>query len=190
MHDHVHDHGGRGGPARPPRRRWRPYLAALVAVLALALAVAACGGGGKGDGVASLGGDQATATTSPGGGDSTQADLAYARCMRQHGIDMPDPRAGGQRTVWELPPGISRDDPKFQAARQACRQYRENGGEAQGPSPQQQQQMLAFARCMRQQGIDMPDPKPDGRVDMRGIDTDAPKFKAAERACPGFRPKY
>jgi hypothetical protein len=161
-------------------------------LLALSLAVAACGGsGGKGEGVASLGGDRATATTSPGGGDSTQADLAFARCLRQHGIDMPDPKADGRRTVWELPPGVSGpDDPKFKAARQACRQYRENGGEAQRPSPQQQQEMLAFARCMRQHDINMPDPKPDGRVDMRGIDTDAPKFKAAERACPGFRPKY
>jgi hypothetical protein len=178
----MHDRGGRGGPARPPCRRWRPYLAALVAVLALALAAAACGGGGNNkntDGVASS-----------GGGDSTQADLAYARCLRQHGVDMPDPKADGRRTVWELPPGVSPDDPKFQAARQACRQYRENGGEVQRPSPQQQRQMLAFARCMRQHGINMPDPKPDGRVDMRGIDTDAPKFKAAERACPGFRPKY
>jgi hypothetical protein len=190
----MHDHGGRGGPARPPRPRWRPYLAALVAVLALMLAVAACGGGNGGnDGVASLGGDQATATTSPGGSqDERQADLAYARCMRQHGINLPDPKAGGQRTVWELPPGISRDDPKFQMARQACRQYRENGGEVQRPSPQQQQEMLAFARCMRRHGIDMPDPSPDGSLPDRGrgLNPDDPKFKAAERACPGFRPKY
>jgi hypothetical protein len=118
----MHDHSGRAGPARPPRRRWRPYLAALVAVLALALAVAACSSGGKGDGVASLGGG-ATSTTSPGGGDSIQADLAYVRCMRQHGINLPDPT-------------------------------------------------------------------PDGRVDLRGINPDDPRFKAAERACPGFRPKY
>jgi hypothetical protein len=39
-------------------------------LLALALALAACGGGDKGEGVASR------------GGDSTQAALAYARCMR------------------------------------------------------------------------------------------------------------
>jgi hypothetical protein len=94
-------------------------------LLVLALAAAACGGGGgKGDGVASLGGnDEATSTTSPGGDDSTQADLAYARCMRQYGINIPDP-------------------------------------------------------------------KPDGGIDMRGIEPDDPRFKAAERACPGSRPKY
>ena len=53
-------------------------------------------------------------------------------------------------------------------------------------------QLLAWARCMRQHGINIPDPQPDGTVDMRGIgvNPDDPKFKAAERACPGFRPKY
>jgi hypothetical protein len=155
-------------------------------LLAVGVAVAACGGGSdKPDGVASLGG--------AGGGDSTQADLAYARCMRQHGIDMPDPKVEANgRTVWGAPEGVGPDDPKFQAARQACRQYRENGGEAQRPSPQQQQQMLAFARCMRQHGVDVPDPKPDGSLPDRGrgLNPDDPKFKAAERACPGFRPKY
>jgi hypothetical protein len=164
-------------------------------LLALALAVAACGGGDERGGVASLGDGKATSTTSAGGSqDERQADLAYARCMRQHGINMPDPKydANG-RTEWQLPSGMRKDDPKLKAAQQACRQYRANGGEAQRPNPQQQQEMLAFARCMRQHGINMPDPTPDGRVDMRGIKREvreSPKFKAAERACPQFRPKY
>jgi|SRR5262245_32335242 len=111
------------------------------------------------------------------------------RSRPPHGINLPDPKvdANGRRTVWELPPRVGPDDPKVKAAQQACRQYRSNGGQAQRPSPQQQ---LAFARCMRQHGINMPDPTPDGRVDMRAIDPDDPKFKAAERACPGCRPKY
>ena len=181
----MHDHGGRGGPARPPRRRWRPYLAALVAVLALALAIAACSGGG--------GSDQATSTTSPGGSDSTQADLAFARCMRQHGVNMPDPKVEANgRTVWQLPEGVGPDDPKVKAAQQACRQYRAGGEARRRPNPQQQQEMVAFARCMRQHGINLPDPKPDGSLPGRGsgVNPDDPKFKAAERACPGFRPKY
>jgi hypothetical protein len=185
-----------GRPRRTAVTRIRMGLVpGLLLVLVLALAVAACGGGGgKGGGVASLGGnDKATSTTSPGGGgDSTQADLAYARCMRQHGIDIPDPKTDANgRTDWgELPPGVGPDDPKFKAAQQACRQYRPNGGQAQRPSPQQQQEMLGFARCMRQHGINIPDPTPDGRVDLRDIDPDDPRFKAAERACPGSRPKY
>jgi hypothetical protein len=97
-------------------------------LLVLVLAVAACGGGGgKGDGVASLGGGKPTATTSPGSGDSTQADLAFARCMRQHGIDMPDPKPDGRVDA----PGIDPDDPKFKAAEQACQQYEPKGGGGQ-----------------------------------------------------------
>jgi hypothetical protein len=142
--------------------------------------------------VASLGGaGSATSTTSPGGGDSTQADLARARCLRQHGIDMPDPKVDTNgRTEWQLPEGVNPDDPKVKAAQQACRQYRANGGQARRPSPQQQQEMVAFARCLRRHGINLPDPTPEGTVDMRGVNPDDPKFKAAERACPGFRPKY
>ena len=163
-------------------------------LLALALAVAACGGGDKRGGVASLGDGKATSTTSAGGSqDERQADLAYARCMRQHGVNIPDPKVEANgRTEWQLPSGMRKDDPRLKAAQQACRQYRANGGQAQRPSPQQQQEMVAFARCMRQHGVNIPDPKPDGTVDMRasGVNPDDPRFKAAERACPGFRPKY
>jgi hypothetical protein len=162
-------------------------------LLALALAVAACGGGDKANGVASLG-DKATATTSPGGGkDSKQQMLAYTRCMRQHGINLPDPKfdAAG-RAAQQMPPGVGPDDPKYKAADQACKQYLPNGGEPEKPDPQTQQQMVAFARCMRQHGIDIPDPKPGGGIDAdgaKGVDLNSPKFKAAQQACQQYQPK-
>jgi hypothetical protein len=159
-------------------------------LLVLALAVAACGGGNS-DGVASLGGDdKPTATTSPGGsGDVKQRALAYARCMRQQGIDMPDPKFDAQgRMAQQLPPGVGPDDPKFKAADQACKQYAPNGGEPPKLNPQQQQQLLAHARCMRRHGINLPDPKPDGRVDAPGIDPDDPRFEEAEQACQQYAP--
>jgi hypothetical protein len=163
-------------------------------LLALALGVAACGGGGKASGVASLkGGDKATATTRAGAGSDRQAALAYARCMRQHGINMPDPKFDAQgHSSQQLPGGVGPDDPKFKAADQACNKYLPNGGEPPKPNPQEQQQMLAFARCMRQHGIDMPDPKPNGGIDAdagAGVNPDSPKFKAAERACQQYEPK-
>jgi hypothetical protein len=116
----MHDHGGRGGPARRPRRRWRPYLAALVAVLALALAVAACGGGDKPSGVASLG------DGSDVGNDFRQA-LAFARCLRQHGINVPDPRVSGDGIDQQFPEGAGPNAPKFRAAEQACAQSGKGG---------------------------------------------------------------
>jgi hypothetical protein len=166
----------------------------LGVLLALALGVAACGGDNKPSGVASLkGGGKATATTRAGGGDDRQAALNYARCMRQHGIDLPDPTFDAQgHMAIQNPPGVGPDDPKFKAAQQACQKYLPNGGQPTKPNPQEQQQMVQFARCMRQHGVDIPDPKPGGGIDASGeagVNPDSPKFKAAERACQQYQPK-
>jgi hypothetical protein len=197
----MYDHGGRGAPARPLRRRWRPRLAVLVAMLALVLAVAACGDGGNNtDGVASLSGaNKATTTTAAGPAskqDVQQAALAFARCMRQHGIDMPDPQFNGNVTSQKFtgrPGSKGPDDPKFKAAQQACNKYLPNGGQPTKPNPQEQQQMLAFARCMRQHGINIPDPKPGGGIEIQGgpggVNPDSPTFKAAQQACQQYQPK-
>jgi hypothetical protein len=164
-------------------------------LVALALAVAACGGGGGGkntDGVASLGG-KATSTTRPGGsGDPKQKALAYARCLRQHGIDMPDPKfdAAG-RVGQQLPQGVGPDDPKFKAADQACKQFAPSG-EPDNPDLQTQQQMVAYARCMRQHGVNIPDPKPGEGINVdasQGVNPNDPKFKAADQACQQYAPK-
>jgi hypothetical protein len=97
-------------------------------LLVLALAVAGCGGGNS-NGVASLGGDKTTSTTSPGGSsDPKQAALSWARCMRQHGINMPDPKIDANEGVGSvLPEGVSPEDPKFKAAQEACKKYTPNG---------------------------------------------------------------
>jgi hypothetical protein len=184
------------------RRRWRrPPLAALACVLAITLAVAACGGGGKGGGVASLSGSgQATTTTTPSAADAKQAALNFARCMRQHGIDMPDPKVSGNgelgMSITGGPGAMRPDDPKFKAAQQACQRYLPNGGRATKPNPEQVRQALQFARCMRQHGIDMPDPSPTGGMSVQGGSggklgprPDDPKFKAAQEACKQYLPK-
>ena len=53
--------------------------------------------------------------------------------------------------------------------------------------PAERDAMVAFARCMRQHGIDMPDPTGDGLVVRRdddgGPDPESEAFKAAEQAC-------
>jgi hypothetical protein len=190
----MHEHGGRAGPARPPRpprRRWRPRLAVLVAMLALALTVAACGGGGKAAGVASLAGTtQTTSGGNAGGGagyDLGQA-LVFTRCMRQHGYDMPDPQMEGNNVGLQLPNYQGQRAPKFQAAWQACRRYAPNGGRPTPPGAQERQRALAFARCVRQHGINnMPDPKITADdIDQQlptGMRRDDPRFTAAAQAC-------
>jgi hypothetical protein len=162
----------------------------VVGVLALALAVAACGGGGgKAAGVASLSGSkQPTATHAGSSQDDRQAALNWARCMRQHGIDLPDPQFSGDNITQRLPTRTEQNSPKFKAAQQACRQYLPDGGQPWPPTAQERQQALAFARCMRQHGINnMPDPEITASgIDQplpRRMDADDPRLKAAERAC-------
>jgi hypothetical protein len=100
-----------------------------LAMLGLGLALAACGGSPDGDRVASLSGAGATgATSAPANGaakDPEQAALAFARCMREHGVDMPDPtddgglvvrKQAGQGRSGGPDPGSS----EFQAADRAC----------------------------------------------------------------------
>jgi hypothetical protein len=183
--------------------RRRPHLAALVGALALTLALAACAGGNKPSGVASLGGSgKPTTTTNAGGGkDFKKLALEFSKCMRAHGIDMPDPQfsSGGGVTINGRPGSIRPDDPKFKAAQEACKQYMPNSGQPMKPNPEQQQQALKFARCMRQHGIDMPDPNPKGGGlvvggggkgggTARGPRPDDPKFKAAQEACKQYMP--
>jgi hypothetical protein len=160
----------------------------LLLGLLLAFGVAGCGGGGNNDGVASLGGS-ATHTTNASGseGDDLSQALVFTRCMRQHGYDMPDPQIEGNNVGLQLPNYEGQRAPKFQAAWQACRRYAPNGGQPERPSAEDRQQALAFARCMRQHGIDLPDPRITADdVDQQGppgMRKDDPRLRAAEQAC-------
>ena len=163
------------------------------AALTAGLLLAACGGGsGDPESVASL-----TDTPSPGATDGTgaatterqdplEAALEFARCMRAHGIDMPDPSAGGGISL-TVEPG---DEEKLEEAQKACQPILQN---AESPLSEEQQQamqdaQLAFAKCMREHGIDYPDPQfgENGMVTQQGgtnIDPNDPDFKEAEDAC-------
>src|SRR5215216_639521 len=65
---------------------------AVVAVVALAVVLGACSSGRGGPSVASLedpGGSAAPQSSAPT--DPQEAFLAYSACMRENGVDMPDP---------------------------------------------------------------------------------------------------
>jgi hypothetical protein len=57
-----------------------------------------------------------------------------------------------------------------------------------GGSSDPKQGALAFGRCMRQQGINIADPKPGGGIHIDGVNPDDPTFKAAEQACKQYLP--
>jgi hypothetical protein len=171
----------------------RPLAAALLA--ACALAVAACGGDDAAGGNASAADRQR---------EAREAALNYAQCMRDHGIDMPDPTFDADgRSLQTGPDPADADDlkrGKFREAEQACKKYLE-AIEAPELSEEQQQEFrdaaLANARCMREHGIEnFPDPRfgENGeariRIDRgRGIDPEDPDFQAAQKACEDTMPK-
>jgi hypothetical protein len=49
--------------------------------------------------------------------------LRFSRCMRSHGVNLPDPDSSG-RIPDPVSVGIDQGSPQFEAANQACGQYR------------------------------------------------------------------
>jgi hypothetical protein len=165
----------------------RPLAAALLAAGALALT--ACGEEAAGG--SSSGGDRES--------EARDAMLAHAQCMRDHGVDVPDPQFDGGR-VTQRGPDESVAPEKLKEAEEACEKHLE----AVDPpelSDEEQQEMkdaaLAHARCMRENGIEkFPDPMFDenGGAQIQigpgsGIDPEDPKFKEAQEACRDKMPE-
>jgi hypothetical protein len=157
----------------------------LVAAIAGALAIGACGGGG-GSGSAKSDQDKAFAGA-----------LKFAKCMREHGVDVPDPKRGANGgikiTAQAGTKSAGKDNAKMQAARKACQKYLKAGG-GKAPSAAEQAKakaaMLAYTRCMREQGVKIPDPQftSDGGILNKiggpgQTNSRSPTFRAADKAC-------
>ncbi|HEX7307860.1 hypothetical protein [Lentzea sp.] len=92
-----------------------------------------------------------------------RADMVkFAQCMRENGIDMPDPQGDGNGITMAIPGGSADDGDKMSNAHNACKQYLPNGGEFKPPSPEEQDKMRQQAKCMRDRGYNWPDPKFEG----------------------------
>ncbi len=181
------------------QRRSTSWL--IGALLVFALVGASCGGSGESSGgVASLDGSGNEASGS--GGDQMsfeEAAAKYAECMREQGIDMPDPTTDENgATGFEITPETDTEasGDEFEDADKKCRPILAN---AKPPeiSEEDQQEMreaaLEFAECMRDHGIDVPDPRfgEDGSVSIDvggpGSEMDpenpSPEFEKAQEAC-------
>jgi hypothetical protein len=184
----------------------RILIAALAAATALALA--SCrGDSDDGEGVATAGGaptSSATGNNSDAGaddGDMAEKMRKFAACMRENGIDMPDPEVDSEgRVRMQIGQGPNEggtppDREKFEAAQQACKQYLPNGGEPPKMDPEQVEQARQFAKCMRENGVpDFPDPQADGSVRIEagpgtGIRPDSQAFKDAHAKCEQYMPR-
>jgi hypothetical protein len=181
--------------ARRPFRRARPLLG-IVALLALAaILLAGCGDSG-GSGVARADDAGADSTATTGGASTTaassdpeQAQLDFARCMREQGLDFPDPQPDANGNLrFQIPAGGAGGREAFRAAGEKCQKYLQaaGGGLPDPDDPEFQDAQLEFARCMRGEGLDFPDPTPGqgpGQGAAIRIDQDDPAVQAAFDKC-------
>ncbi len=137
---------------------------------ALLLVLAACGGPDSAETTPTLpslnhttGDDTQASTTTTEAIDPEEALQQFTECMRENGFDMPDPVGGA--IVNEFAAG---DLEVFEAASAECDPILEAAFGEFELSPEQEAELrdqeLAFARCMRDNGLDWPDPDPDNNT--------------------------
>jgi hypothetical protein len=173
-----------------------------LAALGAAVLLAACGSSSSSTsgGVASIGNAASTspaAATQPQSAASREAALQKAsQCMRDHGVkDFPDPTVDSSGNVRPGNFQLDRNDPSVRTAFQACRSLFAAARPQFSPAQQQalQDAILAYAKCMRTNGYDMPDPTFNGGgaggpgggglFGNRSLNRNDPLFKKANTAC-------
>ena len=161
-------------------------MGVLLAILGIVLLTACSSGGGGGS---------PTATASSSVSSAYTKALAYAQCIRAHGIpNYPDPNSQGQFVIpnGSSPPKVS--SAVLNAATKACQKLLPPAL-AQGPPHGSQgsntSNQLKFAKCMRSHGaLNYPDPNPDGSFTLpKGANPQSPQWQAAEKDCQNLMPQ-
>ncbi|MFD7028252.1 hypothetical protein ACFWAR_09495 [Streptomyces sp. NPDC059917] len=152
----------------------------------MALFVTACAGGvGGSDGKKDDKKESSNSASGGGGNSGADADKALKtrKCLRDNGIDAPDPKAGEDPRGMTLGGG-SQDSEALKKAFEKCGIQAPGGG---GEVPQAtKDQALKTAKCMRDHGFDMKDPEFNGNAMTGttipdGVDKDA--FMAQMNKC-------
>jgi hypothetical protein len=172
-----------------PRRR--PGAPVAITVVAAALLATACGSGPS----------STVPASSPSAGSTAAEAVAYAQCMRSHGVpEYPDPGSSGQLQKIGSGQQVGVSDAQLNTAQNACQKL----WPYQALTPAQQQQELTedlkFAQCMRSHGVPtLPDPvATNGQVEFvistskTGINPHSPQILAKVQECmhvlpPGTR---
>jgi hypothetical protein len=136
-----------------------------------ALAVAACGSSSK-------------PRSTTGSRGSAQA-VAYADCMRSHGVqNFPDASAGDG---FGVPSTINTQSPTYISAHETCAKLQPGLIVPRTPSERQSRQLVASAICMRKHGVSVADPTFQGPYITLDVPDKAtmqsPAFRRAEKAC-------
>jgi hypothetical protein len=168
------------------RRRRSLTLFSVAAVAGLALIAAGCGSSRTSAGVANVATTTATTTTQQSGA------VAFARCLRAHGLpNWPDPARNGVFDKSRLQ-ALGYGKSQVRAAEVPCGHLLPSVG----PGPQQDQPTraqladeLSFAHCMRSHGLArFPDPGARGgltveMVEAQGIDVHSPAVLRVVQTC-------
>jgi len=139
-------------------------------IVLLALVLAGCG----------------TPPADQGGDDVAKAAMDFVKCMRDKGFDLPDPTFDdeGLPHFGEMRGAVK--DPDFDAARRTCAEPLNAALAAAGKEvkkPTDTSVLLPFARCMREQGIDFPDPVPGRPLEIPKAAFNSPAWEPAAQAC-------
>lgn len=167
------------------RMRWLVLATATVAL------VGACGAGGDpgADKVASLG-EPTTGAEQPAADDRSDEDRMreFADCMRDHGVTVsqPEPKvspgggSGGGGIAIDAAPG---EEETIKKAQEECRHLLPNGGQPPKLDAAQLDKLREQAKCLRENGLDVPDPDPNNPgITVEGVDPKVHEkaFKACE----------
>jgi hypothetical protein len=164
--------------------RTRTALAAVP--IALMLALTGCGtdggGGDAGDEVASAADntpDEEQETTEPLSEDEKYEKLLeLAQCLRDNGLDVEDPAPGEGIQVQ-----VDGDPSQADAAMQEC-EHLAPPPPAGEDAADEREDMLAYAQCMRDNGVEQfADPKPGEGINIGPEVVEDPDFEAAEETC-------
>ena len=143
---------------------------------------------------AGCGGSNSPGATGHGQNQMTKG-LAYARCMRSHGVsDFPDPTAvsgGGVGFQINGGPGSDLDpnNPTYRAAHQACQSLLPGGDQSPPLSAKRLAAEVTWAHCMRSHGLPgFPDPNAQGAFDSSRFNHTSSAFRTASNDCMSLEP--
>jgi len=152
----------------------RLTMARTAGIAACVAALAGCGTSND-SGIAHLAGAANPTATVANAQDAEQQALDFAQCMRDNGVDFPDPTvdANGNPSFEgafqrSQDGGFDPGDTSFRDAMDACRDLMDGlsfGGGVRGgefDSTAMQDAMLAYTQCLRDEGLDVGDITFDG----------------------------
>jgi len=186
------------------RRMFSPLAGLLVSAAGAALLTVACSSASANStdagsspssitaGTSSLTGTSASSATSstPVGSSTYQKAVAYAGCMRQHGVpNFPDPLPNGGFEFGSSVTGGTNGQvsPQYQAATKDCASLSPTGSLSSARQQRALSQLLKVSACMRSHGFNsFPDPTFSNQgvvLHIVGFDRNSPQFQSAWQTC-------